>query len=117
MYAAAGLVRVLRGLRGHDRDVQHGIDTLRRELETHGRDNAPWRARRAFDVLLLLDAAAWAALLGAIDECPVIHAAIDASRRSGARAISASDFAFISENRQIAAIHEFMESLPAMLSD
>jgi hypothetical protein len=57
----------------------------------------------------------WATLIGLIDECPVIHAAIGTSRRSRTRAVSASAFEFISENRQIASIHEFMESLSKTL--
>jgi hypothetical protein len=58
---------------------------------------------------------AWAALLGLIDECPVMHAAIDASRGSRALAVSASAFEFISENSQIAAVGQFMRSLPDTL--
>jgi hypothetical protein len=38
-----------------------------------------------------------------------------ASRGSRTRAVSASAFEFISENRQIASIHEFMESLSKTL--
>jgi len=37
-------------------------------------------------------------LLALIDECPVIHAGVG--------------FEFISENRQIASVREFMRSLP-----
>lgn len=54
---------------------------------------------------------AWAALLGLIDECPVLHAAIAAARDRTTHAVSASAFEFISENAQIRAVRAFMESL------
>ena len=81
----------------------------------HWRDGAPWRAREALEVIMLLDMPAWATLLGLIDECPVIPAAIGASRDSRIRAVSASAFEFISESGQIASVHEFMESLAKTL--
>ena len=62
-------------------------------------------------LIVLLDMPAWATLLGLIDECPVIPAAIGASRGSRTRAVSASAFEFISESGQIASVHEFMASL------
>lgn len=53
--------------------------------------------------------------LGLMDECPVIHAGIGASRGSRMRAVSATAFEFISENSQIASVREFMRSLPETL--
>jgi hypothetical protein len=50
-----------------------------------------------------------------MDESPVIHGGMSASRGSGARAISASAFEFISENSQIASVTDFMRSLPETL--
>ena len=115
MYAAERLIHVLTDLRSDDRQIQVGLDALRFEMAKHWQDGAPWRARDALDVIVLLDMPAWATLLGLIDECPVIHAAIGASRGSRTRAVSASAFEFISENRQIASVHEFMESLSETL--
>jgi hypothetical protein len=66
-------------------------------------------------VILMLDAPAWAALLALTDECPVMHAAIGASRRS-CRAINAGDFEFISENSKTAIVREFVESLSSILT-
>jgi len=40
---------------------------------------------------------------------------MNSSRGSRARAVSASSFEFISENSQIAAVREFMQSLPDTL--
>jgi hypothetical protein len=75
----------------------------------------PWRARDALDVIAILDMPAWAALLGLIDEFPVLHAALRASRNPRQRSVSATAFEFISENGQITAVREFMRSLPETL--
>jgi hypothetical protein len=64
---------------------------------------------------MILDMPAWATLLGLLDECPVMHAGLSASRGSHARTVNASAFEFISSNRQIASIHAFMRSLPETL--
>jgi hypothetical protein len=64
---------------------------------------------------MILDIPAWAALLALIDEFPVQHAVIGTSRDSRTRSVNASDFEFISENSQIALVHEFMQSLPTIL--
>ena len=115
MHAAKGLLEVLDGFRCDDRDVQSGIDALRAELSAGCRSGMPWRARDALDVIAILDMPAWAALLGLIDECPVLHSALSASRNPQARSFSASAFEFISENSQIASIREFIQSLPETL--
>src|SRR6185295_14926560 len=99
----------LKLLRCGDRETQTGLDALRIELTKHWRAGAPWRARDALDVIAILDMPAWAALLALLDECPVIHAGLGASRNSGTRAVSASAFEFISDNTQIASVREFME--------
>jgi hypothetical protein len=114
MYAAERLIRILTRLRCDDREIQTGLDALRVEVARHWQAGAPWRARDALDVIAILDMPAWATLLGLIDECPVIHAGIRASRGS-LRAVSASAFEFISENSQIASVREFMHSLPEEL--
>ena len=116
LYAAEQLVRVLKSLHCDDRETQKALTALRVEMATHWKAGAPWLARNALDVITILDMTAWAALLGLIGECPVMHAALGASRGSGLKAVEASAFEFISENSQIAAVHQFMESLPDTLS-
>jgi hypothetical protein len=111
LFAAERLLSVLRDLRCSDRAIQSGLDALRFDLARQCRAGTPWRARDALDVIAILDMPAWAALLGLIDECPVEHAAIAASRAAGTRSFSASSFEFISEKRQIAAVHEYLKSL------
>jgi hypothetical protein len=115
LFVAERLIDVVADVKCGDRDIQLQLHALRRELTQHVRDRAPWRARNALDVIMMLDPPAWAALLALIDECPVMHAAIGASRHA-CRAIKAEDFEFISENSQIAAIREFVASLPSTLT-
>jgi len=116
MYAAERLIDVLKGFQCHDRDIQAGLNRLRIELTKSCRAGAPWLARNAIEVIASLDLPAWAALLGLIDECPVLHAAVRGSLDRQTRAIGASDFEFIALNSQIATVHEFMHSLLDTLS-
>lgn len=115
MFTAKRLIDVLADVRCSDRDIQLQLNALRRELKRHVRDRAPWRAQNALDVIMVLDAPSWAALLALMAECPVMHGAVGASRRRS-RAISATDFEFITRNSHIAAVHEFAESLPSALT-
>jgi Family of unknown function (DUF6178) len=112
---AERLIGVLTGLRCADREIQASLKQLRLELRKQWQAGAPWRARDALDVIAILDMPAWAALLGLMDECPVMHAGVGASRSSRTHAVSASAFEFIADNSQIASIREFMQSLPETL--
>ena len=114
MFAAEHLIGILGGFRCHDRDTQSGLNALRADLSRQWRAGTPWRARDAMDVIAILDLPAWAALLGLVDECPVVHAAL-AAERSKLRSIDPTAFEFISDNTQIADVHAFMEALPGML--
>ena len=115
MYTAERLIGVLTRLRHDDPEIQAGLEALRIGMARHWQAGAPWRARDLLDAIMILDMPAWATLLGLIDECPVIHAGIGASRGSPTRAVSASAFEFISENSQVASVREFMQSLPETL--
>ena len=115
MFAADQLISVLTTLQCIDRDIQHGIETLRTTLIRHSRSGAPWNARPAFDVLTTLDTAAWAALLGLIDQLPTMHAALGATLTGATSRIEVSAFEFISENAQIQQVREFMQVLPGRL--
>ena len=115
LYAAEQLLGVLDGLRCHDRDIQTGLAALRIQLKKCCRAGMPWRARDALDVIAMLDMLAWTALLGLIAECPVLPAALSAWQDSRTHSVSASAFDFISENRQITAIRDFIYSLPEVL--
>jgi hypothetical protein len=98
-----------------DREIKLGLGALRRELKKHAEAGMPWLAAEALDVIGILDMPSWAALLGLIAECPVMHAAIAASQNAATRAVSPSAFEFISENSQLESVHEFMQSLPDRL--
>jgi len=115
MYAAEQLIGVLTRTRCNDRETQLGLDALRIELKKHWRAGTPWQARDIFDPIATLDVLAWSVLLALIDECPVLHAGVGASKDSRVLSVSATDFEFISENRQIASVREFMQSLPETL--
>jgi hypothetical protein len=115
MYAADRLIDVLGELRCGDREIHLALKDLRVDLLKHWQTGEPWAARNALDVIAILDTPAWAALLGLLDECPVLHAALNASVNAGPRSVGADDFTFISENRQIATIRRFMRSLPDQL--
>jgi hypothetical protein len=115
MFAADQLIGVLTTLQCIDSDIQHGIETLRTTLIRHSRSGAPWDARPAFDVLTTLDAPAWAALLGLIDQLPTMHAALGATLTGATGRIEVTAFEFISENAQIRQVREFMQVLPGRL--
>src|SRR5580765_5366301 len=116
MFAAERLIAVLRDLRCDDREIQADLNKLRMELTRHRRMGEPWRSREALDAIAMLDMPAWLALAGLLAEFPVMHAAIRASGPSRPRSISASAFEFISENSQVATVHDFLRSLPDALS-
>ena len=115
MYSAGTLIDMLTHLQCGDDEIQSGLDGLRTEMTRHWRAGEPWRARDALDVLVILDMPAWAALLGLIDQFPVMHAGLGASQSSRTRAVSATAFDFISSNSQIASVHAFIRSLPDTL--
>jgi uncharacterized protein DUF6178 len=112
-FAAERLIDALNGLRYSDREIQADLDTLYIELSRHLEE--PWRSRKSFEVLAILDLPAWASLLGLINEFPVMHASLSASM-SGKRSVDANAFEFISEKSQIATMREFLTSLPDALS-
>ncbi len=115
MEAAGRLVEVLRHLQCDDRSIQAGLDALRIAMLKQWRAGMPWRARDDLDVITSLDMTAWATLLGLIDECPVIHAAIAASQSAGTHAVSPTAFEFIAGNTQIASARRFLDALPGIL--
>jgi hypothetical protein len=114
LYVAEHLINVVASLRCKDRDIQLRLHALTRELARHLRDGAPWCARHALEVLVMLDAPSWAALLALIDECPVMHAAV--ARRDSRHTISVGDLEFISHSSQINSVRVFMKSLPSTLT-
>ncbi len=98
-------------------DVQDDLRQLHGWLRQYLKDGTPWRARDHLDVIAILDTPSWSMLLRLIDECPAVPT--DAGQpRTAQRALRVStEFGFISENRQIAWVRDFVERLPnALLS-
>ena len=115
MYAVEHLIAVISEIRCTDRDIHLRLRGLRHELLECVRDGAPWRARAALEVIVMLDGPSWAALVALTGECPVLHAAIRASRNRS-RSIDPSDYEFISQSSQLAIVREFMDSLATRLT-
>jgi hypothetical protein len=115
MYAASMLVGVLGELRCGDDFIRKDVRALRGELSRWCQAGTPWRARDSMEVIAMLDAPSWCGLVGLIAECPVQHAAVTAVKNPQTYSVKESDFQFISGNRQIASIREFLHTLPQSL--
>ena len=76
----------------------------------------PWRARDAAEVLAMLDMTAWISVLGLLDECPVLPAALTAVLEGRTTSVSPTAFEFISTTAQIGDVRLFMRKLPGLLS-
>ena len=111
MFVAEHLIVTLTELRCVDAEIQSGLRALRRELVRQRDAGTPWRARNALDVLAMLDLPAWACVLGLLDECPVLPAALTAILQGHTGAVSATAFEFISTTGQIREVRAFMGKL------
>jgi hypothetical protein len=116
LFVADQLVSTLTELRGADADTRRGLRALRRNLETQREAGAPWLARDAADVLAMLDVTAWIGVLGLLDECPILTAALTAILEHRKTSVSPTAFEFISTTAQIGDIRLFMRTLPGLLS-
>jgi hypothetical protein len=114
--AASQLVAMLQTFHTVDEDVQQGLVALRRALVTAQASGTPWSARHAAEILAMLDMTAWIAVLGLLDECPILPAALTAIVEGSASTVSQTEFAFISTAGQIESIRAFLEKLPRVLS-
>jgi hypothetical protein len=116
LFVAKQLISTLDNLHCVDRDIQRGLVTLRRTLVKQRDAGTPWLARNAADVLAMLDMTAWISVLGLLDECPVLPAALTANLEGRTTTVSPTAFDFISTAAQIGAIRIFMRKLPDVLS-
>ena len=108
---ARRLIEVLAAANMRDRDLQIGLARLRTALVKHVQAGTPWGARASLEVMASVDLLAWAGLLGLIDECPVMHAAVKAASGPKPLSVRPDDFDFISDNTQIEMIEPFLSSL------
>jgi hypothetical protein len=116
MFAAQQLISTLDSLHVADRDIQRGLVALRRTLVQQRDAGTPWRAREAAEVLAMLDTTAWIGVLGLLDECPVLPAALTAILERRTTTVSPTAFEFISTAAQIDSVRSFMRKLADVLS-
>src|SRR5437867_5095785 len=116
LFVAQQLISTLDNHHCVDRDIQRGLVTLRRTLVKQRDAGTPWLARNAADVLAMLDMTAWISVLGLLDECPVLPAALTANLEGRTTTVSPTAFDFISTAAQIGDIRIFMRKLPDVLS-
>ena len=116
LFAADQLVSMLAGLHCADTDIRRGLLALRRTLKTQRKAGTPWLARDAAEVLAMLDMTAWISVLGLLDECPILPAALTAVLERRTTSVSPTAFEFISTTAQIGDIRLFMRMLPSVLS-
>jgi hypothetical protein len=116
LFVANQLRSTLADLRGVDADTRYELRVLRRMLEKQLEAGTPWLARDTADVLAMLDTTAWISVLGLLDECPILPAALTAILERRTTSVSPTAFEFISTTAQIGDIHVFMRRLPDVLS-
>ena len=116
LFAAEQLISTLSDVDCVDRDIRRGLVALRRTLVTQRDAGTPWRARDAAEVLAMLDMTAWISVLGLLDECPVLPAALTAVVEGRTTTVSPTAFDFISTAAQIGDVRIFMRRLPDVLS-
>jgi len=116
LFVAEQLISTLTELRSVDRDVRHGLVALRRALVAERDAGTPWRARDAAEILAMLDMTAWISVLGLLDECPILPAALSAILEGRTTTVSPTAFDFISTAAQIGDVRSFMRKLPDVLS-
>jgi len=116
LFVADQLVSTLADLHCVDADIRRDLRALRLELEKQREAGTPWLARDAADALAMLDMTAWISVLGLLDECPILPAALTAVLEHRTTLVSPTAFAFISTTDQIGDIRLFMRTLPGLLS-
>lgn len=116
LFVADQLLSTLADLRCGDADTRRGLRALRRTLEQQREAGTPWLARRAADVLAMLDTTAWISVIGLLDECPILPEALTAVLDRRTTPVSPTAFAFVSTTAQIGDIRLFMRMLPGVLS-
>ncbi len=116
LFVADQLKSTLADLRCVDADTRQGLRALRRKLAEQRAAGTPWLARGAADVLAMLDMTAWISVVGLLDECPILPAALTAVLERRTTSVSPTAFEFISTTSQIGDIRLFMRMLPSLLS-
>ncbi len=114
LFVAKSLVAALSELSCDDRDIQNQITELFRRMKTQVAAGTPWRERENLEVIAILDQPSWAMLVNLLDECAVVPKnACTPAEKPPLRV--ATEFEFVSENRQILWARNFAESLAERL--
>jgi hypothetical protein len=116
LFVADQLVATLSDLHCADADIRRELYALQRSLVKQREAGTLWLARDAADVLATLDMTAWISVLGLLDECPIVPAALTAVLERRTTSVSQTAFEFISTSAQIGDIRVFMRTLPDLLS-
>ena len=116
LFVADQLMSTLAGLQCVDADTGRDLRALQRQLATQRKAGTPWLARDAAEVLAMFDMTAWISVLGLLDECPILPAALTAVLERRTTSVSSTAFEFISTTVQIGDIRLFMRALPGVLS-
>ena len=116
LFAADQLISTLARVDCVDREIRRGLVALRRTLVKQRKAGTPWRARDAAEVLSMLDMTAWIGVVGLLDECPVLPAALTAVLEGRTTTVSPTEFDFISTAAQIGDVRLFMQKIPELLS-
>ncbi len=116
LFVADRLISTLADLHGVDAETRDGLRVLRRALVKQREAGTPWLARDTADVLAMLDMTACIAVLGLLDECPILPEALTAVLERRTTSVSPTAFEFISTTAQIGDIRRFMRTLPGLLS-
>jgi hypothetical protein len=116
LFAADQLIATLADLQCADADIRRGLRALQRALVKQRKAGTPWLARDAADVLGMLDMTAWISVLGLLDECPILPAALTAVLERRTTSVSPTAFEFISTAAQLGEVRLFLRTLPGVLS-
>jgi Family of unknown function (DUF6178) len=116
LFAADQLISMLADVDCVDGDIRRGLVTLRRTLIKQRDAGTPWRARDAAEILAMLDMTVWISVLGLLDECPVLPAALTAVLDGRTTTVSPTEFDFISTAAQIGDVRIFMRTIRDVLS-
>ena len=114
-YVARRLIQILSESSSDDSDLHDDLRDVCRRLHKALSAGTPWQARDHLDVIAILDTPSWATLLRLLDECPVVPADAGQLKPAQRRLRVSTDFRFISENRQIEWVRDFVERLPQCL--
>jgi hypothetical protein len=116
LFVADQLITTLANLHRVDDATDGELRALRHELRKQREAGTPWLAREAADVLAMLDTTACISIVGLLDECPILPAALAAVLERRTTPVSPTAFEFISTTSQIGDIRVFMRALPSVLA-